>query len=201
MIGFTLPLLGIGALEAVVAANLMCPLPLCRPGILVCKLSNSQIGRTICLTVTAVLVLLLIAPVYDLFTLHKYRVRATLCPPSLCSSCTHLVTAISQLHKCMAAGNRWRRCLIERTQVPLRSIHEGLALLASVSTGRRLLRADLAVVHRETEATSELSAILTASVLATLWVVRRLGLTLGELDTLTAGQAEPSIDQKPSKME
>lgn len=56
-------------------------------------------------------------------------------------------------------------------------------------------------MHRETEATSELSAILTASVLATLWVVRRLGLTLGELDVLTSGHAEPSVDQKPSKLD
>ena len=56
-------------------------------------------------------------------------------------------------------------------------------------------------LHRETEATSELSAILTASVLATLWVVRRLGLTLGELDVLTSGHAEPSVDQKPSKLD
>ena len=74
MMGFTLPLLGIGLLEGVVAANLMCPLPLCRPGILVCRLSNSQIGRTICYTVTVVLALLLIAPVYDLLNLHRYRV-------------------------------------------------------------------------------------------------------------------------------
>ena len=78
---------------------------------------------------------------------------------------------------------------------------EILALPATRLTVHRLGPPHLALVHRETEATSELSAILTASVLATLWVVRRLGLTLGELDTLTAGHAEPSVDVKPSKME
>lgn len=36
--------------------------------------------------------------------------------------------------------------------------------------------------HRETEATSNLSAMLTVSGLVTLFVVRRLGLALGELD-------------------
>ena len=74
MMGFTLPLLGIGAIEGVIAAILMAPLPFCRPGILVCKLSNSQVGRTICYTITAVLAMLLIAPIYDLVNLHKYKV-------------------------------------------------------------------------------------------------------------------------------
>ena len=39
--------------------------------------------------------------------------------------------------------------------------------------GRTELENELWLKHRETEATSQLSAILTASVLATLWVTRR----------------------------
>lgn len=40
---------------------------------------------------------------------------------------------------------------------------------------------------RESEATANLGAVLTASTLVTMFVVRKLGLTLAELDDVTSG--------------
>lgn len=41
--------------------------------------------------------------------------------------------------------------------------------------------------RRESEATANLGAVLTASTLVTMFVVRKLGLTLAELDDVTSG--------------
>lgn len=79
MLGFTLPLLCLGAVEGLVAITLLLPLPFSRPAIMICKLTNTGIGRTTVVCIACFLLLLLIAPVYDLVVLHKYRV----CPAKL----------------------------------------------------------------------------------------------------------------------
>ena len=38
------------------------------------QLTNSQLGRTVCYTTSVILAVLLIAPIYDLVALHKYKV-------------------------------------------------------------------------------------------------------------------------------
>ena len=40
------------------------------------QLTNTQLGRTVCYTVTCVLVILMIAPIYDLVSLDKYKVSS-----------------------------------------------------------------------------------------------------------------------------
>lgn len=46
---------------------------------------------------------------------------------------------------------------------------------------------DLFCTYRESEATANLGAVLTGSTLVTMYVVRKLGLTLAELDDVTSG--------------
>ena len=75
MLGFTLPLLCFGALEGIVALILLLPIPFCRPGILFCKLTNTHAGRTCIICIAAFLSLMLLAPIYDMAVLHKYKVN------------------------------------------------------------------------------------------------------------------------------
>jgi len=52
----------------------------------------------------------------------------------------------------------------------------------------------LALVSRESEATSNLSAILTLSGLVTMFVVQRLGLALGDIDARGGWSRASKID-------
>ncbi|KAK9809393.1 hypothetical protein WJX73_001703 [Symbiochloris irregularis] len=58
--------------------------------------------------------------------------------------------------------------------------------------------------RRETEATSSLSGILTGSCLMTMFVVRKLGLALAQVDELTSGTrgmfSEPSTPAEAKKL-
>ena len=74
MLGFTLPLLVFGGVEGVIALLLLLPLPLCRPAILVCKLTNTHAGRTVVICIASFLGILLLAPIYDIAVLHQYKV-------------------------------------------------------------------------------------------------------------------------------
>lgn len=56
-----------------VGFNLLLPLPFCRPGILICKMTKGPIGRTVISTISAMLIILLIAPAYDLAMLHRFK--------------------------------------------------------------------------------------------------------------------------------
>lgn len=71
MSAFALPLYAIVGLEAIVAAILMLPSPLSEPAIQLVKLTRTQVGRTVVYTLTAVLVILLIAPGFSAYRLHK----------------------------------------------------------------------------------------------------------------------------------
>lgn len=77
MLGFTLPLLLLGGIEGLVAISLLLPLPLCRPGILVCKVTATGVGRTAMTSVAVFLSVLLISPIYDMFILSKYKASPT----------------------------------------------------------------------------------------------------------------------------
>jgi len=111
-----------GCVEAVVAILLLLPLPFSRPAILLCKLTRTEVGRTVVMTTAAVLTALLAAPAWDL---------------------VHMAD------------------------------HPEPALGASLE-------------RREQEATSNLSAVLTGSTLMTMFVLRKLGLALADLDELTS---------------
>ena len=65
MLGFTLPLFIILAVESAVGALLLCPKPLCTPAISLTRLAHTQVGSTVFHTLAGVLVLLLASPVYD----------------------------------------------------------------------------------------------------------------------------------------
>eukprot|EP00891_Asterochloris_glomerata_P006412 jgi/Astpho2/6412/Aster-08098 len=122
MLSFVVPLMAFGGVEAVVAILLLLPLPFSRPAILLCKLTRTEVGRTVVMTTAAVLFALLAAPAWDL---------------------VHMAD------------------------------HPQPAVGASLE-------------RREQEATSNLSAVLTGSTLMTMFVLRKLGLALADLDELTS---------------
>ena len=65
MLGFTLPLFIILAIESTVGALLLCPKPVCNPAIALARLSYTQVGTTVFHTLAGVLLLLLASPIYD----------------------------------------------------------------------------------------------------------------------------------------
>lgn len=65
MLGFTLPLFIILAVEALVGVLLLCPKPLNQPAIKLTRLTYTQIGSTVFHTLAGVLALLLASPIYD----------------------------------------------------------------------------------------------------------------------------------------
>lgn len=71
MLGFAIPLLGLCGLLGLAGITLLLPLPLARPTIALCKLTTTQAGLSVITTVSAILLCLLAAPLYDLATLHK----------------------------------------------------------------------------------------------------------------------------------
>ena len=70
MLGFVIPLLGFCCLEGVLGLSLLLPLPFARPTIFICKLTNTQAGRSVVMTISVILGCLLLAPLYDLATFH-----------------------------------------------------------------------------------------------------------------------------------
>ncbi|KAL3158146.1 hypothetical protein ABBQ32_011741 [Trebouxia sp. C0010 RCD-2024] len=122
MLGFAIPLLVFCALEGAVGLSLLLPLPFSRPSIAICKVTTTQAGRSVIVTISVILVCLLLAPLYDILT-FKDRPEST------------------------AGANAERR---------------------------------------QSEATAHLGAILTGYDLLAMFVVRKLGLSLGKLDDVTS---------------
>lgn len=76
MIGFTLPLYVLLGLELILAADLLLPLPLSRPAILVCKGTKTDVGRSVFFTIFFFLLVLAASPVYDIWALHVQKERS-----------------------------------------------------------------------------------------------------------------------------
>lgn len=70
MLGFAIPLLVFCAIEGAIGVSLLLPLPFARPSIAVCKLTNTQAGRSVLVTISVILACLLLAPLYDLTRFH-----------------------------------------------------------------------------------------------------------------------------------
>lgn len=70
MLGFVIPLLAFCGIEGVLGLSLLLPLPFARPSIAICKLTNTQAGRSVLVTVSVILFCLLLAPLYDLTKYH-----------------------------------------------------------------------------------------------------------------------------------
>ena len=70
MLGFAIPLLVFCAIEGAIGLSLLLPLPFARPSIAVCKLTNTQAGRSVLVTISVILACLLLAPLYDLTRFH-----------------------------------------------------------------------------------------------------------------------------------
>ena len=70
MLGFVIPLLAFCGIEGALGLSLLLPLPFARPTIFVCKLTNTQAGRSVLVTISVILVCLLLAPLYDLTKFH-----------------------------------------------------------------------------------------------------------------------------------
>lgn len=70
MLGFAVPLLVFCGLEGLLGLSLLLPLPFARPTIFICKLTNTQAGRSVVITISVILFCLLLAPLYDLTKFH-----------------------------------------------------------------------------------------------------------------------------------
>ena len=70
MLGFAIPLLVFCAIEGALGLSLLLPLPFTRPTIAICKLTNTQAGRSVLVTISVILACLLLAPLYDLTRFH-----------------------------------------------------------------------------------------------------------------------------------
>lgn len=126
MLGFTLPLFIILAIESTVGALLLCPKPVCNPAIALARLSYTQVGTTVFHTLAGVLLLLLASPIYDGARIYYASKEAT-----------------------------------EQTSLEL----------------------------REHEAHTLLSFTLTASCVALMFLVRKLGRVLGQMDRMSVSEA------------
>lgn len=134
MLGFVIPLLAFCGIEGVLGLSLLLPLPFARPTIFICKLTNTQAGRSVLVTVSVILFCLLLAPLYDLTRFHD-KPEAT------------------------AGANQ---------------------------------------IRRESEASAHLGAILTGYDLVAMFLVRKLGLSLGKLDDVTS--EAKSVEQVKAEM-
>ena len=76
MLGFTIPLLVFCGIEGLLGILLLLPLELARPAIWICKLTTTQAGRSVLVTLAVIFTCLLIAPLYDL-TAYRDRPEDT----------------------------------------------------------------------------------------------------------------------------
>ena len=76
MLSFQLPLELMLLANLALSLNLVLPSPLCKPGIALCRFSTTPVGQGITGSAFAILLLLLIQPLYDINNLHKQKIAA-----------------------------------------------------------------------------------------------------------------------------
>jgi hypothetical protein len=82
MIGFVVPLYIICGLESLLGFWLMLPMPFCLPAVALCRFSkHNTVARTVINTTAAFLSILLLAPLYDNYTMHKAKENASHATP------------------------------------------------------------------------------------------------------------------------
>ena len=93
MLGFVVPLLMFCAIEGALGLSLLLPLPFARPSIAICKLTNTQAGRSVLITIAVILFCLLLAPLYDLTRYHD-KPEETVGANAVRRSVTHAFSAV-----------------------------------------------------------------------------------------------------------
>ena len=71
MLGFTVPLLVLLSVEALVALLLLAPKPLPKPAVYLCMSTKQSVGLTIIGTLSTFLLVSLASPFYDLYEMQR----------------------------------------------------------------------------------------------------------------------------------